>query len=119
MLAEDYRLGYSALHLIALVIEETGYEAWLKRSRERFMDRWRNIETLRQIAQDNSDLIAFLQNAALMSDVDAADPGRVRLSTLHAAKGLEFDWVFAPAFEERSEERRVGQECGRTCRTRG
>src|SRR3546814_16535816 len=35
-----------------------------------------------------------------MSDVDAADPGRVRLSTIHAAKGLEFDWVFAPAFEE-------------------
>src|SRR3546814_15211474 len=100
MLAEDYRLGYSALHLIALVIEETGYEAWLKRSRERFMDRWRNIETLRQIAQDNSDLIAFLQNADLMSDVDAADPGRVRQSTIHAAQGLACDWVCAPAFEE-------------------
>lgn len=100
MLAEDFRLGRTSHHLASLVIDETQYEAWLRRSRERFMDRWRNIETLLGLSREEDDLIAFLRNAVLTSDTDEDRDDAVRLSTIHASKGLEFDWVFCPAFEE-------------------
>jgi DNA helicase-2/ATP-dependent DNA helicase PcrA len=42
----------------------------------------------------------FLQSIALMTDLDVASgTPKVRLSTIHSAKGLEFDHVFLPAWE--------------------
>jgi DNA helicase-2/ATP-dependent DNA helicase PcrA len=46
-------------------------------------------------------LQGFLEHVSLVMDADAADDGeRVSLMTLHAAKGLEFDTVFLPGWEE-------------------
>lgn len=51
-----------------------------------------------------SALAAFLQSAALMTDADSARgrdaPGRVRLQTIHSAKGLEYDAVFVVGLED-------------------
>ena len=51
---------------------------------------------------ENPNLLDYLQSIALYSDSDAYDPdaGRVSLMTLHAAKGLEFDYVFIIGLEE-------------------
>jgi DNA helicase-2/ATP-dependent DNA helicase PcrA len=47
------------------------------------------------------DLGAFLEHVSLVMDVDSGEEGaRVSIMTLHAAKGLEFDLVFLPGWEE-------------------
>ena len=47
------------------------------------------------------DLGAFLEHVSLVMDVDNADGGeRVSIMTLHGAKGLEFETVFLPGWEE-------------------
>lgn len=52
--------------------------------------------------EEQSALEAFLEFAALQADTDRLEIGRdiVTLMTLHAAKGLEFPWVYIMAVEE-------------------
>jgi DNA helicase-2/ATP-dependent DNA helicase PcrA len=72
----------------------------------------------RQHADGSGSLDDWLQQIALVSDIDAVDPerGAVTLMTLHAAKGLEFDVVFMAGVEEgllpheRSQDERGGLE---------
>ena len=60
-----------------------------------------NLTELINAMQDFDSLQGFLEHIALVTDGDA-DPehGEVTLMTLHAAKGLEFDAVFLPGWEE-------------------
>ncbi|OPX89683.1 MAG: ATP-dependent DNA helicase PcrA [Pelotomaculum sp. PtaB.Bin104] len=53
-------------------------------------------------AEENSPLRAFLENIALVSDLDQyeQEDGRITLMTLHSAKGLEFPVVFLIGMEE-------------------
>ena len=71
--------------------------------------RWENVQELRSVAaqygelEGDSSLAAFLEEVALVSDVDdpgADQPDAVTLITLHAAKGLEFPVVFLVGMEE-------------------
>ena len=72
--------------------------------------RWRNLGELANLASERrvSELDEFLDQIALVSDVDALDgqgrrpreAGVVQLSTIHGAKGLEFDHVFVTGVEE-------------------
>ena len=91
------------------VIEETGFEAWvLHMSDENAESRLENVEELLAHArsfdeeQPEGGLRGFLQEVALVSDVDGYDEEgpKVTLMTLHASKGLEFPVVFISGCEE-------------------
>ncbi|MEZ4501609.1 MAG: 3'-5' exonuclease [Dehalococcoidia bacterium] len=91
------------------ILRSTGYHAYLTENDAAHAEtRWENIEELLNVASQYDDLgegslAAFLEEVALVSDLDdpSADrPDAVTLTTLHAAKGLEFPVVFMPGMEE-------------------
>jgi len=94
--------------LISRIIDATDFETWLRDGTDEGDGRWENVQELRSVATgfDHVDpelgRAAFLERAALISDIDAVEEGvdRVTLMTLHAAKGLEFPIVFLTGLEE-------------------
>ncbi|RBP16407.1 DNA helicase-2/ATP-dependent DNA helicase PcrA [Roseiarcus fermentans] len=85
-----------------LVLEESGYiDMW---KAERTPDAAGRLDNLKELVRSMGgfpDLGAFLEHVSLVMDVESADAGqRVSIMTLHAAKGLEFDLVFLPGWEE-------------------
>jgi len=119
-ISEAAAQDYTVESLISMVMDESGYRNMLLQSNsEEDMERLANIEELLTEARefdnrlptaDNDDLLSrqasgleeFLEQAALISDVDglATETDRVALMTLHAAKGLEFPVVYIIAIEE-------------------
>ena len=86
----------------------TGYAKYLQDGGEDAQDRIENILELRSLMSEYEDvggeggLAAFLQDVALIADVDELREGTpaVTLITLHAAKGLEYPVVFLIGLEE-------------------
>lgn len=93
--------------LIKFIIETTGLESALKRGDEEDQERLENLKEFVSVASkyDNQEpeegLISLVTEATLVSDQDALmqDHNGVRLSTVHASKGLEFDYVFITGLE--------------------
>ncbi|MBR0303633.1 MAG: UvrD-helicase domain-containing protein, partial [Clostridia bacterium] len=94
--------------LIDKVCVESGYMAMFIRGGEEERDRIENIGELVSTAKqyeesaDEPSLSEFLEDVALVSDVDRYDESAkaVVLMTIHSAKGLEFPVVFLPGMEE-------------------
>ncbi|NKQ37321.1 MAG: UvrD-helicase domain-containing protein [Chloroflexi bacterium] len=93
--------------LLDLILEGIHYRDYLDRlakDDDEARDRWANVMELRNVAALSADasLEDFLEQIALVSDVDALDEeeNRVSLLTLHAAKGLEFPVVFLTGLED-------------------
>ena len=94
--------------LMDAVLERAGYRDYLLEEGEQGLERLENIQELRTTAQEfqpmepEERLSAFLQGAALVSDVDTLEEGTdaITLITLHQAKGLEFPVVFIVGLEE-------------------
>ena len=88
--------------LAELILDESGYTAmWQADKSPQAQSRLENLKELVRFMHDFESLPGFLEHVSLVMDVEAADDGeRVSLMTLHAAKGLEFDLVFLPGFEE-------------------
>jgi DNA helicase-2/ATP-dependent DNA helicase PcrA len=86
----------------AQVLEESGYvEMWKADRSLEAPGRLDNLKELVRAMAEFATLGAFLEHIALVMDVDdAAEGEKVSLMTLHAAKGLEFDMVFLPGWEE-------------------
>ena len=89
------------------VIEKTGYYEYLKKkvkTEAEFISKKENLEQLRYTAREKSDLLEYLEEAALIredtEDEDEPEKG-VALLTIHSAKGLEFDTVFVVGCEEK------------------
>jgi len=98
----------NVLELLDLILERSGYSAYIRDGTEEGEDRWNNILELRTVAREYMDLppgdslTAFLEEVALVSDVDNFDEtvNAPTLLTLHMAKGLEFPVVFIVGLEE-------------------
>lgn len=88
--------------LIGEVAETTTYKNYILDGTEEGEMRWENIEELKSVAKSHDSLESFLEQVALVADIDAYDPNRdaVTLMTLHNAKGLEFPNVFMVGMEE-------------------
>jgi DNA helicase-2/ATP-dependent DNA helicase PcrA len=102
------RQELNLLELLDLLLDRTGYAAYVRDGTDEGQIRWENIMELRTVARDYAELpvetalTTFLEEVALVSDVDNLDE-RVdapTLLTLHAAKGLEYPVVFIVGLEE-------------------
>ncbi len=104
----DARYEMTPAQLMDRILAESGYQEWLRDGSDEGEDRWNNIMELRTVAQAYDELDTaealdiFLEEIALVSDVDNFDPDAdaPTLLTLHAAKGLEFRVVFLTGMEE-------------------
>ncbi len=88
--------------LAELVLEESGYtEMWQKDRSADAAGRLENLKELVRSLDEFPDLPSFLEHVSLVMDTDNGDvTERVSIMTLHGAKGLEFDTVFLPGWEE-------------------
>ena len=85
-----------------MVLDESGYtQMWQLDKSPDAPGRLENLTELVNAMQDFDSLQGFLEHIALVMDGDTENQqGEVTLMTLHAAKGLEFDTVFLPGWEE-------------------
>ena len=88
--------------LLKLVLDESGYSAMLKNKKDlENENRLENLKELLRAMQDYDNLQSFLEHVALATSVDQEWEGaKINLMTMHGAKGLEFDVVFLPGWEE-------------------
>ncbi|MDF7674678.1 UvrD-helicase domain-containing protein [Acetobacteraceae bacterium ESL0709] len=92
-------------HVVAAeqLLERSGYlQMWRDDRSVEAPGRLDNLHELIRALADFPTLEAFLEHIALVMEADSVDQNkdRVSLMTLHAAKGLEFDIVFLPGWEE-------------------
>ncbi len=88
--------------LAEMILEESGYtELWQKDRTAEAAGRLENLKELVRSMEDFPDLAAFLEHISLVMDAsDSSGGAKVSVMTLHAAKGLEFETVFLPGWEE-------------------
>ncbi len=84
------------------VLEESGYvDMWKAERTPDAAGRLDNLKELVRSMGEFPDLAAFLEHVSLVMDVEGPQDGaRVSVMTLHGAKGLEFEIVFLPGWEE-------------------
>ncbi len=88
--------------LLQIVMDESGYSAMLKNKKDLDNEnRLENIKELLSAMKEFDTLESFLEHVSLATSVDQEWNGeKVNMMTMHAAKGLEFDVVFLPGWEE-------------------
>ncbi len=89
--------------LAEIVLDESGYtEMWKKDRAADAPGRLENLKELVRSMADFENLTGFLEHISLVMDAqeNGDEAEKVNLMTLHAAKGLEFDTVFLPGWEE-------------------
>jgi len=103
-----FSAGHSVQETIERILERTQYKDYVERTYED--DRRTRLEAIDDLVdscasydkRSGKGVTDFLQELALVSDVDAWDPATpvVTLMTCHSAKGLEFDYVYLIGLEE-------------------
>ncbi len=88
--------------LLKTILDESGYSAMLKNKKD--LENENKIENLKELLRamhDYDNLQGFLEHVALATSIDQEwGDERVNIMTMHAAKGLEFETVFLPGWEE-------------------
>jgi DNA helicase II / ATP-dependent DNA helicase PcrA len=95
--------GTPHFELAEQILDESGYtEMWQNdRSDPKAPERLENLKELIRSMQDYESMRAFLEHVSLVMDAEQnADLDAVNMMTLHSAKGLEFDTVILPGWEE-------------------
>jgi DNA helicase II / ATP-dependent DNA helicase PcrA len=92
----------SHVKLLQIILDESGYSAMLKNKKDVDNEnRLENIKELLSAMKEFDNLENFLEHVALATSVDQEwDGEKVNMMTMHGAKGLEFDVVFLPGWEE-------------------
>ena len=90
------------IRLLQIVLDESGYSAMLKNKKDiENENRLENIKELLSAMKEFDDLESFLEHVALATSIDQDWEGeKVNMMTMHGSKGLEFDVVFLPGWEE-------------------
>ena len=88
--------------LMQIILDESGYSEMLKNKKDIESEgRLENIKELLRGMREFENLESFLEHVALATSIDEDWEGKkINLMTMHAAKGLEFDIVFLPGWEE-------------------
>ncbi len=88
--------------LLQIVLDESGYSAMLKNKKDLDNEnRLENIKELISAMKEFDNLESFLEHVSLATSIDQDwDGQKINMMTMHAAKGLEFDVVFLPGWEE-------------------
>ena len=92
----------SHIKLLQTVLDESGYSSMLKNKKDLDNEnRLENIKELLSAMKEFDNLESFLEHVSLATSVDQDwDGEKINMMTMHAAKGLEFDVVFLPGWEE-------------------
>ena len=90
------------IKLLQIILDESGYSAMLKNKKDfENENRLENIKELLNAMKEFDNLESFLEHVALATSIDQEwDGEKVNLMTMHGAKGLEFEAVFLPGWEE-------------------
>jgi len=90
------------VEVMQIILDESGYSEMLKNKKDIESEgRLENIKELLRGLREFENLESFLEHVALATSVDEDWKGeKINLMTMHAAKGLEFDIVFLPGWEE-------------------
>ena len=92
----------SHIKLLQIILDESGYSAMLKNKKD--LDNENKIENIKELLnamKEFDNLESFLEHVSLATSIDQDWNGqKVNLMTMHAAKGLEFDVVYLPGWEE-------------------
>ncbi len=90
------------IKLLQIVLDESGYSAMLKNKKDVDNEnRLENIKELLSAMKEFDNLESFLEHVSLATSIDQEwDGEKINMMTMHAAKGLEFDAVFLPGWEE-------------------
>jgi len=90
------------IKLLQIVLDESGYSAMLKNKKDVDNEnRLENIKELLSAMKEFNNLESFLEHVSLATSIDQEWEGeKVNMMTMHGAKGLEFDVVFLPGWEE-------------------
>jgi len=88
--------------LLQIILDESGYSEMLKNKKDlENENRLENIKELLNAMKEFDNLDSFLEHVALATSLDQDwQSEKVNLMTMHASKGLEFDVVFLPGWEE-------------------
>ncbi|MGV2976974.1 ATP-dependent helicase [Roseibium alexandrii] len=88
--------------LAEIILDESGYtEMWRQDRSAEAPGRLDNLKELIRSMEEFESMAGFLEHISLVMDRDSADAqDAVSIMTLHSAKGLEFDTVFLPGWEE-------------------
>jgi len=94
--------GLAHTELAEIILDESGYTLmWQNDKAPDAPGRLENLKELIRAMEEYETLPAFLEHIALVMDTEAEqDEDKINLMTLHSAKGLEFDTVFLPGWEE-------------------
>ena len=101
--SNDYKLKNTHhVKLLQIILDESGYSSMLKNKKDlENENRLENIKELLSAMKEFDNLESFLEHVSLATSIDQDwDGQKINLMTMHASKGLEFDIVFLPGWEE-------------------
>ena len=99
---KDFQNKINHIKILQTILDESGYSQMLKNKKDlENENRIENIKELLSAMKEFDNLESFPEHVSLATSLDRDWEGeKVSLMTMHAAKGLEFDVVFLPGWEE-------------------